>query len=186
MPKPHPLTPDEARRTLAHRIGSKLAPKVRQLATKFGVRPVRVFLVWVKWTGAERGEGRQVEVRREELLPTPRVDSLDAVTFSLLQAGTVPVGSVKVSQISVSYTSDFLRGRSVPVEHEEHLPEPYDFFYELIEDGRGDDPAARQKYRLLNQPFRRAGKVDWTLMLEREGQDSNRDGTPATGAGTEG
>jgi len=34
-----PLTPEQARLTLAHKIGTKLAPKVRQLATKFGVRP---------------------------------------------------------------------------------------------------------------------------------------------------
>jgi len=143
-------------------------------------------MVWVVWSGTERGEGTQREVKRQEILPTPRVDSLDSVTFSLLQAGTVPVGSVKLSQISVNFTSDQLRGHMVPVEHEEHIPEPYDFYYELVEDGRGDDPAHRAKYRLLNQPFRRAGRVDWTLMLERVGQDANRDGSPATGLGLEG
>ncbi len=186
MAKIGPLTPDQARRTLAHKIGIGIAPKVRQLATKYGIRPTRVFLVWAVWSGQERGEGTQREVKRAELLPTPKVSSLDSVTFSLLQAGTVPVGSVKLSQIGVNYTADFLQGKWVPKEHEEHIPEPYDFYYELIEDGRGDDPPSRSKYRLLNNPFRQAGKVQWTLMLERIGQDNNRDGTAATGQGTEG
>ncbi len=215
MAKIGPLTPDQARGTLAHKIGSKLAPKVRQLATKFGVRSQRVFLVWTKWTGAERGEGVEREVHRAELLPTPRVDSMDSVSFSLMQAGTVPVGSVRVSRVTVTYTEDALRGRVYPdpnpgdanppappagdgdddaddralvlaTVNPEHILQPFDFFYELIEDGRGDDPAHRSKFRLLNRPFRRAGKVDWSLLLERIGQDNNRDGSPATGQGTQG
>ncbi len=208
MAKIGPLTPDQARATIAHRLGSRLAPKVRQLNTKFGLRPQRVFLVWTRWNGAERGEGKEAETYRAELLPTPKVDSMDGVAFSLLQAGTVPVGSVKVSEVSVSYTEDQLRGLAqppthadssccvsastcmlehvAPVLHPEHITEPNDFYYEVVEDGRGDDPPHRAKFRLLNRPFRRADKLDWSLLLERVGQDNNREGSSATGQGTEG
>ena len=210
-----PLTPGQARNTLAHKIGTRLAPKVRQLATKFGLRPIRVFLVWTKWSGIERGEGFEKEINRAELLPTPKVDSMDGVSFSLLQAGTVPVGSVRVSRVNVGYTEDQLRGRvyppnmqttpedfstslqdndaddgtppePLPVLNPDHIEQPFDFYYELIEDGRGDNPSHRSKFRLLNRPFRRAGKTDWSLILERIGQDNNRDGSPATDQGTQG
>lgn len=174
MPKPRALTPQEAKRTLAHRFGPR-GDRLRQLATRFGVRPYRCFLVWTKYTGGERGEGSEKLVAEAELLPTPKVISLDSVTYSPYHAGTFPDGSVKLDRVSVGYTADFLRGLVVP-KREEHLPEPYDFFYELREDGRGDDPAARDRYRLLSPPFRQPGRVCWVLMLERSSEDRTRTG----------
>ena len=187
MSKIGPLTPAQAKLTLAHRF-TKLADNLRQLNTRFGLRPYRVFLIWTKWTGKERGEGDEMEVQRIEILPTPKVSSLDNVTFSLMHSGTVPVGSIRLEQVSGQMTQDTLQGRKLHggPEWVNHIPEPYSFFYELVEDGRGDDPGVRPKFRLLNVPFRRAGKVDWTLMLERISEDRDRQGKNVIGTGEEG
>lgn len=176
MPRPRPLSPLEARQTIASRFGPR-ADRLRQIATRMGVRPYRVFLVWTKATGEERGEGTTKEVARREILPTPRVQSLDAVTFNPFHAGVAPVGSVRIDRISATMTADELRGLIVPERPEGSVPEPYDFFYEVVEDGRGDPRPTREKFRLLSEPFRRAGKVDWTLMLERVSGDRARDGS---------
>lgn len=208
MPKVRPLSPEEAKRTFANRF-SRLADRTRQFATKFGVRPNRVYLRWTQWTGTERGEGDELDLLNYEILPTPRVTSLDMLSFSLAHAGVIPVGSLRVDRISVSFfTRDILVGKAWPnvrqkpgVDRttriprvapmpgmnalEPHIPEPYDFFWEIVEDGRGDNPAKRQKFRPMNEPFRRAGKVDWTVMLERVSEDRLRNNTSAIGTGLE-
>jgi hypothetical protein len=170
---------------------------VRQIATDLGVRPYRCFLTWTVWagpTGVERGEGNERIYARMEILPTPRVRSLDRVSFSMFHAGTMPVGSIQVDRISVvQFTRDVLLGKSFPnnplpfgeIFGEKHIPQPYEFFWEVIEDGRGDNPAKRERFRPLNSPERRAGKVDWTIMLERISLDRTRDDKSAIGLGLE-
>lgn len=178
MPKVKALTPAEARHTLAHRLGPRV-DRIRQIATKLGIRPYRIFLTWEKWTGKERGEGDMKLVERMEILPTPKVEDLASVSFSLFAIGTFPVGTLRVSRISVaSFTYDMLTGHWVPKNHEDKIPEPYSFFYEVVEDGRGDDPAVRARYRLLGTPWRHAGGVHWKLLLERISPDLGRDGLP--------
>ena len=184
MPHPRPLTPAEARRTLAHRF-TRVADNLRQLATKFGIRPMRVFLVWTRWSGTENGEGREEVLQELEILPTPRIVSLDNLALSPLSTGVLPVGSVRVTEVSTSLTYDQLTGRMFPVAHEEHIPEPFTFFYELREDGRGDDPPKRMKFRLFNEPTRNAENVEWTFVLQRVSEDRNRQGQSRYGTGDE-
>jgi len=199
VPRPRPLDPSEARRTLAHRLGRR-ADRLRQFATRFGIRPYRCFLVWTKWTGAERGEGRQHDVPggRIEILPTPRIKNLDQGNYVLFSGGVLPVGSVQVSEISVNYTADQLTGIAIPshefteennppnrrsAREQPHkpsvtdLPQPFDFHWEIREDGRGDDPAPRWKFRLLSWPWRDPGGVQWRCVLERISNDDDRDGS---------
>ncbi len=186
MAKIGPLSPEQAKKTLAHRFASK-GDRLRQLYTRFGLRPHRVFLIWTKWSGEERGIGEETEMKRVEILPTPKVSSLDNVTFSYFHSGTLPVGSVKVEEISAAtFTEDILRGHTLPTGLVDHIPEPWNFFYEVVEDGRGDDPPVRPKFRLLNTPFRRAGKLDYTIMLERISEDRNRLAKNVMGTGEEG
>lgn len=207
MPKVRPLTPLEARRSIANRLAPTV-DRIRQLNTKLGERPHRVFLTWTRWTGEARGEGAEELVGQLEVLPTPRVDSLDSVSFSMFSGGTLPVGSIRVSEISVAtFTEDLLCGRRIPDEarccrdvpdergavvphtapidgRSEEVPFPFDFFYEVVEDGRGDPHPVRNRFRLLSKPFRRAGKVDWMIMLEREDPDRERDNrSPFAGPG---
>jgi len=192
------LRPDQATRTLANRLGP-LGDRLRQqISVRFGLRPYRVFLTWTKWDNpdalAERGEGNELLLARLEILPTPRVSSLDNLTFSLYHAGQIPVGSLKIDRISiVSFTEDILLGKSFPNNplpfnenpKEKHIPQPFEFFWEIVEDGRGDQPPKRSRFRPMNRPFRRAGKLDWTIMLERTSLDRTRDDQSAIGKGIE-
>lgn len=207
MPKPHPLSPHEARNSFAHRFG-RVADRLRQLNTRFGVRPYKVQLVWTEWSGRERGQGTEKELARVELLPTPLVQGLDGVAHQFFSGGVLPVGSLRVAEISIYFTQDMLTGLAFPEGcecdgdlarrlrhtspnratsfHLERpsqltLPEPLDFFWEVREDGRGDEPPARNKFRLSAWPNRRADKLAWEVLLERVSNDENRDGTLNSG-----
>lgn len=160
--------------------------RVRQIATNLGIRPYRVFLTWTKWGGEEIGEGDETLVQRIELLPTPRVRSLDNITLAPFHAGILPEGSLRVDQISTTYTLDQLMGRMQPVAHEDHIPEPYDFFYEVVEDGRGDPSPVRMRFRLFGTPHRLPDSVQWQLVLQRTSEDRTRDDKSAFGTGQEG
>lgn len=185
MPKPRPLTPAEAKRTLAHRFAG-LADRTRQLATKFGLRSKRVFLVWTEWSGSERGEGEERERARHELLPTPLVSDLTSVALNPYAAGKLPVGSVRVSEISATLTFDQLSGTRVPGrEGAGELPPNVDFFYEIVEDGRGDPEPVRQRFRRLAGPTRDEDNVAWSIVLERSSEDRDRHGRSNAGPDAE-
>ncbi len=193
-----PLQPPErARRSLAMRLAGT-ADRARRIATRLGVRPYRVFLVWTVWglnDQGQRGDGYERDLARVEIRPTPLVKSLDGVSFSLFHAGTIPVGSVSVGEISARhFTEDELRGFRVPIVPwqqgadpcslpvlvgggtggGESVANPYDFFWEVVEDGRHDLPPSRKRFRLLNTPFYRADSAEWTVMLERSSADRER------------
>lgn len=186
MPKPRPLRPDETNRTLVGRFergrdgGPGLADKLRQLHTKFGARSRRLFLVWVKWTGDERGEGTEQVVRELEVLPTPKVSELTAISRNPFSAGMLPVGSLRIDEISASFSEETLRGRMVPGQGP--VPEPYDFFFETREDGRGGEgEPLRQRYRLLAGPARKETNISWSIVLERASGERKRDGSSSIG-----
>jgi hypothetical protein len=199
VPTPKPLTPEQAKRTLAHRFGQR-ADRLRQLATRFGIRPQRCFLVWTRWSGKERGEGDETILLRVEILPTPRVTDSAALTRRPWSGGILPEGSQRVDRISVQFTQDNLSGRVMPTDLSNCYPasggpgtpvagtrfdpksDPQtDFFYELVEDGRGDDPADRQRFRVLGRPWRDAGGVNWAVMLEEASETTDRNGNPQVG-----
>lgn len=207
MSKIRPLTPEEARQSIVMRIAPTV-DRARQRVVAAGLRPYRVFLTWTLWVLAnskgeprlpvvlttERGQGVEYLLGRVEILPTPRVMSLDSVSLSSSGAGIVPMGSVRIDQISALYTRDVLMGVAVPANElpfkgqtpdEKHIPEPYEFFYEVVEDGRGDCAPKRERFRIMSEPMRRADKIDWTLMLERSTGDRTRDDESSIGKGVE-
>jgi hypothetical protein len=155
------------------------------LNTRFGLRSRRVFLVWTQSVGEERDAGQEVELVRRELLPTPKVSDATGISRRPLSIGEVPDGSLRVDQISAgAYTEDNLRGKSIPLDYLGVQPAPdsstqiggtlgnplvpatYDFFYEVVEDGRGDDPPARTRFKLLASPWRNEGSLYWGVYLE--------------------
>lgn len=178
MPKPRPLRPDELQKTLVGRFERKpggqpgLADRLRQFHTKFGARSTRVFLIWAQWNGDQRGEGDPVVIQEIEILPTPKVSELTAVTFNPYSAGKLPVGAIGVSEVSAALSADVLCGRLRP--GGEPLGPKDEFWYELREDGRSGVPALPQRYRLLGQPNRRETNISWSLVLERSSDDRSR------------
>lgn len=198
MPPVRPLPPGRPKRTLVARLG-RVADRVRQVATNLGARPLRVFLVWTQAGGYERGEGEEEEIARAEILPTPVVSDLSALALSPFAAGKYPVGTVRVSEVSMHrFTRDVLTGRRVPravaekgreavrtgeldaffsPASGEPIPkERVSFFYEVVDDGRFDDRRpSRQRFRLFGEPHPNAENVEWILFLERTSEDRSRD-----------
>jgi hypothetical protein len=197
----HTLTSNQAARTLAHRL-APLADRLRQLEVNFGLRPYVTFLVWTRWDGEERGEGHQQVERRVALVPNPVVEDLTAVTLQPYAAGVLPVGSVRISKVSARYPQDLLMGIVMPCDPKasfesqlaggppvdsnalatelEGVPEPWEFFYEIVEDGRSAIGRApqRARFRPLAAPFRDAGALEWQMVLERVSEGMGRDGNP--------
>jgi len=162
MPTPKALSAQQAAHTLAHRF-AKRADSLRQLSTRMGLRPYRVFLVWSKSSGAEFGAGRTTEVQRHEILPTPKVrTNLNRV---LLSGGIVPMGSVELTEVSALLTLEMLIGRDLPTKGEESAPAPYEFHYEVTEDGRDGSAPRPQRFRPFGDPTRDPGNVQWKLTL---------------------
>jgi hypothetical protein len=206
MSDPRPLKPSQAARSLANRL-ARPVDRIRQVAVRLGARSRRVFLVWQVWGGDQRGDGTPYEVDRLELLPTPRVTGLDAVALTAVSAGVLPVGTIRVDQISAAYTESTLRGlfsvkagifeevesgsamsQLVPCgpHPADHVPQPVSFFYEVVEDGRHEGLPLRQKYRLSAQPTLDETRVMWKLVLERVSEEANRDGGSSYSLGTNG
>lgn len=190
-PRLRALTGEEARRSLANRL-TRPADAARNIATRLGAHPYRIFMVWQWWDAkfedrqTDRGEGDVHTLREIELLPCPKVESLDGVSFSIFHAGTIPAGSVRLTGVSNRYSYDELTGKMIPEHHEDQIPDPFEFFYELREDGRGDPMPVRMKFRLLSVPTRDAENAQWTVMLERTSEDRNRDGSSAYLTGKQG
>jgi hypothetical protein len=180
--KVRPIGPGEARHSVLQRIG-RIVDRGRQVAVKAGLRSRRVFLVWTEWSGPERGAGDECELSRMELLPTPRVRGLDAIALRAFGPGTLPEGSIRIDLVSVLYTEDQLSGFIVPASDRCLQPLVWNpppvnasFFYEVVEDGRGDELPVRHKYRPASQFSRNEGRVGWSFVLERISEDNTRQG----------
>lgn len=94
---------------MAHR-----ADKYRLLYQRYGLRPYDVFLVWTRWGGFERGEGNEREVKMVQLLPSPKVQDLTAISLQPNSGGLLPVGTIRLSQITTNLTLENLTGRMLP------------------------------------------------------------------------
>lgn len=174
--KPRLLTPAEARGSFAARIAS-IADAGRDLEARLGLRPYVVNLVWIHWTGSERGEGCPQVACRRPLLPIPVVDDLTSLRLNAFSAGRFPVGSVRLSGISATYRQEYLEGTVLPDDPEEEIPEPWDFFYEIVEDGRHGKEPERKRFSVSATPFLDAENQQWIVVLDRQSGDPNRDGT---------
>jgi len=175
--RPRPLSPKEARGSLANRLG-KVVDRARQIDVRLGIRPYQVFLVWVKWDGESRGDGVQTVICRHPLTPTPVVSDLTAMQKRPYSVGVTLDGNIRVTEVSTSYTLEVLSGWTLPDKGEDQVPQPFDFFYEVVEDGRHCDPAERKRFRLATAPFLDAPNQQWILSLQKESGDMGRDGKP--------
>jgi hypothetical protein len=106
------------------------------------------------------------------------VEDLTALASNPFSAGKYPVGSIRVREISGRYTVAQLEGRMIPEEDEEEVPQPYEFFYEIVEDGRHEANPRRQRFRPASAPFFDAENQQWVIVLERTSGDMGTDGRP--------
>lgn len=125
-----------------------VADTVRHLAAEMGGRPYQVFLVWLKFTRAEDGDGvvtaeqaqlsgerdvgRPELLRELELLPRPRVTmSLERVAAA---TGVEETGTASVEEISLQYSEDVLTGLIPEVRDPTHpgaMKREISFFWEI-------------------------------------------------------
>jgi hypothetical protein len=164
-----------------------LAHNLRQLNTRFGIRPYRVFLNWTLWSGQETGEGYETLKQRIELLPTPK--AVENMKYNPWHAGLLQEGAFNISEVSVvAYTEDFLRGLDPSIVPgldlngpNPTIPEPWDFFYEVVQDRRAGNEPNRPRFRLNGCPFLKADTQEWTFTLERSSRDRTRRDTSVYG-----
>ncbi len=93
------------------RMIGNVVDNARQLLTNFGLRPYRVFVLTVAWTGDQYGQGQVFIKRVREILPTPKVSDLSSIQRMSTTAGIHEEGRITVSEISINdWTEDELLG----------------------------------------------------------------------------
>ena len=162
----------------ARNLVYSIAPSIdviRQIATDLGVRPYRVFMIHVQWTGARRGEGQPTEIARIEILPTPKVQDMAATTQVLQAMGLTEAGGLTVSQISLRFTEDDLMGKTqdlIDPEIRRTGLRNAEFFWEVVE-ARPTGPAPiPRRYVPADVPMR--GSSGWRITLTKQTGDRAR------------
>ena len=175
-----PLRTDEVRGTLAVRLVPTV-DKIRQLATSFGVRPYRVFIVHVQWTGAKIGLGAPIEISRREVLPTPRIRDLTSTVEVLSTFGRLEEGGISIDKISPLWSEDDLMGKT-PDLTDPTLPRGgkhnCDCFWE-VQENRGVCPApiVRQYSPPSVAPTLSRGGMSWRVVLTKRAVNRSRQQT---------
>lgn len=165
----------EYARTLAHKLVGP-ANSLRNLLTVFGLRPYVVRLVRTRWSQGERGWGTEEVVEAIDLLPTPKVESLDTLDNVTQVVGSDEYGSLRVSQINGELTEDQICGRGP---QGEPIPESDNFYWEIeFPNPSGMFPGERRRFELSGTPTFEAGKLQWVVQLVRAGENRTREGTP--------
>jgi hypothetical protein len=157
---------------LRNALTGKLAPladRVRDLATKLGVRPNAVFIVRTRWTGGSRGDGVEEVVSEVEILPAPKVEGLEGLGVELHATGTeFTTTGVVLTQISADrYVSDDLTGGDIAPNE--------GFYYEIVFNHPREARPIRQRFVVVTAPEFRPGAVQWVVGLATGGHQRDRD-----------
>lgn len=187
------------------------ADDIRQLHTDFGGRSYSVSLVWLRWSADENGDGfvrgeeeyiddntvgagRATVVADIPLLPIPAVSSFAGLRRDLDPTGNTERGAITISQISMGYSEDILRGllpELVDPERPGELIDGIQFFYEIREVREAGLPnqgtaqcelgqlptPIRRKYVLDSVPDRDTYGFQWTVTVTRADGERHRDGS---------
>ncbi len=159
---------------IAHTLAASLVPTVdciRDLYTCMGVRPYTVALIWTQWSDGRRGEGTEGVIREEALLPTPKVAEL-SLKREVQSIGVEETGTTRVSEISASYSEDFLLGRGP---NGERIPADQSFYWEVRYpqvNGKG----VRRRYTVEGSPTLDSMKFQWVVSLQKASEDRTRSG----------
>jgi hypothetical protein len=177
--KVHALAPQEIARTLAQQL-VPVVDEIRQLATDFGIRPYRVFLVHIAWTGPSRGMGAATEISRREILPTPEVADMSATDREMHALGLTEAGGIRLRKVTASLTEDDLLGRTPDLRAADGTrteKRSVEFFYEVVQQRPGGlEPAVRRRYVPDSAADLRPALAGWTISLRKQQADRARDG----------
>ena len=101
-------------------------------------------------------------------------------------AGVLPVGMTRVDLVSAKWTREELRGKIPPASQERAslIEEPYDFFWEIVDDKRMGGRPTRRKFRVVSLT-RDEGNVCWSVLLERVSEDRTPEGLSGLDAQSE-
>jgi hypothetical protein len=172
----------DASRPWTQTLAGRLAPltaRLRGLHAQFGTRTHRVFLVWVRWSGMQRGDGVPNVERELELAPPPLVRENGSLPFRFLASGAAKAGDVYLEEIGLVHPD------GTPLTQEQltgvepyggRMPPNVDFFYELRPVTPGEPP---MRYTLAGEPGRDNASLQWTCLLAHRDPDTTRDGPTA-------
>ena len=161
-------------KTLARRF-VPLADKLRDLMTKFGLRPYKVRIMRVKWSGGQRGIGVPTVASELHILPTPLISDLTSLQEIVHPVGLDESGPIQLSEVSGTFTEDDLMGRSIigaAVAADDEV------FYEIEFPRPDGTPSTRRRFYMLSPPHYHAGRLQWIIRLERSHEERDRAGDP--------
>lgn len=171
-PKFTKLSGTDLSRTLASCL-IPVADSVRDIYTQLGLRTYSIKIIRTSWSGGRRGVGIEYIKEQLDVLPTPKISSMDEITEVLQPIGLDELGSIRLSEISGRFTEDELLGRipnGIPIDKDEQV------FYE-IEFPRADGiSGVKRRFVPRSAPYYEASTLQWSVRLERTREDRSRNG----------
>lgn len=158
------LSPEQFAASLGQRL-VRTVDRLRDMQTKFGMRPYEVGIRRVRWTGGTRNMGEAVVVSETPILPTPRVQDLSTLKDVLEPVGMNEAGDLQVSEISGRYSEAFFRGidaEGSPIGRDESVYWTIKFHGQ----DRGGTAEVRL-FQLVNVPGYQADRFQWTVALAK-------------------
>lgn len=144
--------------------------------SRAGLRPYTVTIVRARSAGAaRRGDGPPEILNEWPILPTPKMGDLTGLQEYVDADQLRELGTIMLTEISLSYTEDMLLGRGpdgTPVPSSEVV------FYEVrFLDGSGR-VTQRRRFVPASAPNADMTRAQWTLSLARAYGDRDRFGGP--------
>lgn len=159
-----PIQPNQYSKTLAAKLGP-VADKIRDLSSVFGLRPYIVRLVRTRWTGEVRGDGVEEVIWSKDFVPTPKLDNnLGSIDMQLQNIGLDEQGSLRVSQISTSYTEQELLGKTAD---NQSIPLNETFFWEIEFMRRDGTQPIKRRFYPDTLPTLDPGNCQWVINIKR-------------------
>lgn len=167
-------------RPLAFRL-VPIADKLRELKSRLGIRPYRVFLCHGRWSGTREGEGAFATTTRREIKPVPKVIDLAALRQNLRATGRTEEGDVRVEEISAALAEDDLMGRTPdlqdPVQPRTDRTN-VDFWWEIEEQRPSDPQPVVRCFTPASAPTLVRDGFAWRITLAKRDYDPGRAGGP--------
>lgn len=173
-----PVTPNEVNSTLAQNL-VPVADQIRATVAHLGFMPYRVFLLHVRWTGAQAGEGQPRIISLREITPSPRIRDMNSTSFAMRSTGLAEEGDLSVDRISARFTEDDLIGMTPDLQSPlvpQTLREDVEFYW-MVEESRPSTPRPQPRlYVPSSVPMLIRGGVEWRVALKKRDFNPDRYG----------